>query len=59
MTYFSRCGDAFPETEVADEIDGDQTERQLPLHGSEGLNTRCFMQLEHMTPSKHVSQTNW
>jgi len=49
MTYFSRSRDAFPETEVADEIYGNQTESELPLDSSQVFNTVSFVQLEHVT----------
>lgn len=35
ITYLSGRGDPFPQAEIADEVDGKQTERHVPLYGTQ------------------------
>ena len=50
-TYLARCGDSLPQAEIADQVDGEQAEHQLPPDAAQVGDTVRLVELEHAAPA--------
>lgn len=46
IVYLARSADAFPEREVADNVDGEQAECHVPLDGAQVVQALAALQLQ-------------
>ena len=48
--HLAGCRDALPEGEVADDVDCQQTERQVPLDDAQVGDAAALVNLQHVVP---------
>ena len=48
--HLAGCRDALPEGEVADDVDGQQAERQVPLDDAQVGDAAALVNLQHVVP---------
>lgn len=54
--YLSRCRDALPKAEIADQIDQQETQAHVPLDGSESVDSSALMKFQHVATNEREAK---